>query len=78
MAYLKPSQIYTFEPFFKNSQRLLTVNYFRKKAPSQMFDLVENTLQAYEILETEVSEKSNTTGGDSFIVQFDQNFVRNF
>ena len=43
-----------------------------------MFDLVENTLQAYEILETEVSEESNTTGADSFIVQFDQNFVHNF
>ena len=60
-----------FETFFKNSKQLLTVNYFRKKAPRQVFDLVENTLLAYGILETKLFEESNTTGEDSFIVHFE-------
>ena len=33
-AYLELSQTSTMELFCKISQRLLTVNYFRKKAPS--------------------------------------------
>ena len=31
------------EAFCENSQRLLAVHYFRKKAPLQMFDNVLNT-----------------------------------
>ena len=31
------------ERFWKNSNRILAVNYFRKKAPSQMFDWDSNT-----------------------------------
>ena len=41
--YLELSQISTMELFRKNSLRLLVVNYFRKKAPSQVFDWVLNT-----------------------------------
>ena len=33
-VYLEPSRISTMEPFCKNSQRLLVVNYFRKKVAS--------------------------------------------
>ena len=40
----------TMELFSKNSQRILAVNYFRKKAPSQMFSLVLNTPHNYIIL----------------------------
>ena len=40
----------TMELFSKNSQRILAVNYFRKKASSQMFSLVLNTPQNYIIL----------------------------
>ena len=32
----------TLELFYKNSQRPKDVNYFRKKAPSQMFDWIPN------------------------------------
>ena len=36
--------------FCKNTERLLAVNYFRKNAPSQMFDWVLNTLlEVYQI-----------------------------
>ena len=33
-AYLEPSQTSTMELFYENIERLLAVNYFRKKAPS--------------------------------------------
>ena len=33
-VYLEPSQAYIMKRFCKNRQRLLTANYFRKKAPS--------------------------------------------
>ena len=39
-VYLEPSQTSTMELFCENSWRLLAVNYFQKKAPSQMFDWV--------------------------------------
>ena len=42
-AYLEPSQTSTTEVFCENSQRLLDVNYFRKKAPSSMLDWVLHT-----------------------------------
>ena len=43
-AYLEPSPASTTEFFCINSLQLLVVNYFRKKAPTQMFDQVLNTL----------------------------------
>ena len=42
-AYLGPYQISVIEYFCKQVQRLLTVNYFRKKTPLQMFDRILNT-----------------------------------
>ena len=42
-AYLEPSRKSTNKLLFENSWQLLTVNYFPKKAPSQMFDSVLNT-----------------------------------
>ena len=39
-AYLEPSQKSTIKPFCENNKRLLAINYFRKKALSQMFDWV--------------------------------------
>ena len=42
-SHLEPSRTLTMELFRENSWRLKAVNYFRKKAPSQMFDWVLNT-----------------------------------
>ena len=42
-VYLEPSRTSAMELLFKNSWQLLTVNYFLKKAPSQMFDWALNT-----------------------------------
>ena len=43
-AYLKPNRRSTIDFFCKNSWWLKIANYFRKKAPSQMFGCVLNTL----------------------------------
>ena len=43
-----------------------------------MFDWVEITHLAYLMLDTEFFEERNTTDRDSFVVDFDQNFGRNF
>lgn len=42
-AYLEPSRTSSMEMLCKNSEQLKTVDYFRKKAPSQMLDRVLNT-----------------------------------
>ena len=42
-VYLEPSRTSAMELLFKNSWQLLTLNYFLKKAPSQMFDWALNT-----------------------------------
>ena len=42
-TYLEPTRTFPMEFFCENSKRLKTVNYFRKKAPSQMFDWAPNT-----------------------------------
>ena len=41
-SHLESCQTSTLELFYKNSQRPKDVNYFRKKAPSQMFDWIPN------------------------------------
>ena len=56
-AYLKLSWTSTMELFWENNWRLNVVNYFRKIAPSYMFDRVLNTLlllseKALKITET--------------------------
>ena len=43
VAYLELSRTSTMELFCENSERPLAINYFRKKAPSQMFDWTLNT-----------------------------------
>ena len=43
-AYLEPSGTSTMDLFCGNSQRLLAVYYFCKKAPSLLFDWVLSTL----------------------------------
>ena len=44
-AKLQPSQTFMAEHFCKNSQWLKVVDYFRRKAPSQMFVSAFNTPQ---------------------------------
>ena len=44
-VYLEPSRTSTMELFDGDSQRFLSVNYFRKKAPSQLSDWVLNFYQ---------------------------------
>ena len=48
-AYLEPSQTSTTDVFCENSQRLLDVNYFRKKAPSSMLDWVLHTSHCVKV-----------------------------
>ena len=43
-AYLEPSQTAMMALFLLNSKQAKTFNYFRKKAPSGMFDWFSNTL----------------------------------
>ena len=47
-AYLESSQISAMERFCGNRKRLLAVNYFRRNAPSHMFDWVLNILLIME------------------------------
>ena len=42
-AYLEPSRTSMMKLFCKNIERLLNINYFLKKAPSQVFEWVLNT-----------------------------------
>ena len=42
-AYLEPSRTSTVEVLCENSERILAVNYFHKKAAPQIFDWVLNT-----------------------------------
>ena len=47
-AYLELNQTSTMGLFRENSQRVLIVNYFRKKAPSQSFNQALNTPPSYD------------------------------
>ena len=46
-VYLELSRTSMMERFCDNSSQFLAVNYFRKNAPSQMFDWVLNRSQVY-------------------------------
>ena len=43
-VFKKPLSIIYDRAFYENSSQLKAINYFRKNAPSQMFDRVLNTL----------------------------------
>ena len=49
-AYLAPHQTFMLERFCRNSQQLKAGNYFRKKAPSKMFDGKHFTIDVWRAL----------------------------
>ena len=53
-AYLEPSRTSAMELFLENNQRLLAINYFRKKAPPQSLDWTLNKPLSFDHARTQL------------------------